>query len=569
MKRIIAIILAFMMVLSLTACGIQKDAEVSDIRVYKNGKIYTANTEREYVTAFVIENGKFIYVGDDEGAASYEKGLSAKNIVDLNGASVTPGLIEGHTHFSFMAVMHSLDYEELTATTDKEENLRQIREFVDAHPDYDQYVIGNFSQVLDMDASDLDRICADKPLICIGMGLHCGYVNSKFLENGNITKDSPDAVPGQSYYVRDEEGNPTGKIVELPQTWDAFQKAVKLDEAKVREALLYMQELYHSYGFIGIADGGFLGIDDFFILDEYKSLEDAGELEMVVSTASIWYGSNISSIDEIRERALSEKEKYTSELIHPGTVKMWADGTLGALSALLREPYDVKSDKPVYGAELTTLEDLIACAQMCKDNDLNCHLHAIGDKAIENVLTSYETVGKSTGTQSLVHFEISSPDLIERASKIDGLIINMTPEWNTPLVAEEVDVVGERRNTFGLFKETMDAGITVNFGADSNGDAYFWNPKINIACAMLRDPNAEVTLLKGNSATYEECIDAYTINVAKERRIDNEYGSIEVGKNADFVIWSTDMAEMTSTADLPNICASKVFFKGEQVYACE
>ena len=566
MKRIVAIILVIMLIPGLTAFGIQKDAEVSDIRVYKNGKIYTANADREYVTAFVTENGKFIYAGDDEGATPYEEGLPAENIIDLNGANVTPGLIEGHTHFSFMAVMHSLNYEELTATPDKEENLKQIREFVDAHPDYDQYVIGNFSQVLDMDASDLDLICADKPLICIGMGLHCGYVNSKFLENGNITKNSPDAVPGQSYYIRDEEGNPTGKIVELPQTWDAFQRAIKLDEEKVRESLLYMQKLYHSYGFIGIADGGFLGIDDYFILDEYKSLEEAGELKMVVCTSSIWYGSNISGIDEIRERALSEKEKYTSELIHPGTVKMWADGTLGALSALLRNPYDVESEKPVYGAELTTPEDLVACAQMCKDNDLNCHLHAIGDKAIENVLTAYETVGKSTGTQSIVHFEISSPDLIERASKIDGLIINMTPQWNTTFVSEEIDGVGERRNTFGLFKETMDTGITVNFGADSNGAEKYWNPLMNIACAMFRNPDTEGPILKGNPATYEECIDAYTINVAKERRIDNEYGSIEVGKIANFVIWSSNIAEMTGTADIANIHASEVFFKGEPCF---
>ena len=549
---------------------------VSDITVYKNGNIYTSNENQDYVTAVVVQDGKFIYVGDDEGAAAYEEGLPEENIIDLDGSLVTSGLIEGHTHFTFMAAMNSLGYIEIAAGLDLDGALDALKEFIAEHPDYDQYAIGNFSQTFDLDKTQLDEICPDKPLICVGMGLHCGYVNSAFLEAGGIDKDTTDAVPGESYYERDEEGNPTGKIVELTQTWIAFEKAIKLDNEKVKEEILNMQELYHSYGFTGIAEGGFLGLNEEDMLQNYVDLEDEDELELVVCPASIWYGHNVTPLSEIEERVLNSKENYTTALIRPGTVKMWADGTIGALSALMSEPYDVEGDEEIYGVQLNTVEDLTACAEMCKENDINIHYHAIGDQAIKNVLTAFEAVGETTGTKSIVHFQISTPELIERASKIDGLIINMTPLWSNTLTKEEVDPVGERRDTYGLFKETMDAGLTVNFGADSNGVKECWNPMNMILVAMNRNPDEEGVFLKGEACSFEEAVDAYTINVAKERRIEDEYGSIEVGKNACLTIWNVDnltkelyneyVEDSFELTDDGLIYADYVIFNGELVY---
>ena len=612
-KKWIALALSAAMALSVTACGGQSssgssDTESSetessttdasaeedtsessdeestaastdaDITVYKNGNIYTSNENQDYVSAVVVQDGKFIYVGDDEGAAAYEEGLPEENIIDLDGSIVTAGFIEGHTHFSFMAAMKSLNYKEIPASANEsaETALAELKTFVEEHPDYDQYVMGNFSQTFDIGKKEIDEICSDKPVILVGMGLHCGYVNSKFLEAGNITKDSTDAIPGQTYYERDEEGNPTGKIVELTQTWIAFQQAIQIDHDKLYDAYLDMIELYHSFGFTGVAEGGFLGLDEYQILDTLTELEENGDLNMVDCPATIWYGHTVTDLEEVEERLIKEKEEYTSELIRPGTLKMWADGTLGAHSALLREPY---VDKDTYGVALNTVEDLTAAAQMCKENDMNIHYHAIGDQAIENVLTAFEAVGETSGTKSIVHFQISAPDLIERASKIDDLIINMTPLWANTLTAEEVDPVSDRRDIYGLYKETKDAGITVNFGADSNGPEECWNPANMVLVSMVRNPDEEGIFLKGEPFSFEEAVDAYTINVAKERRIDDEYGSIEVGKSADFVVWNIDtlaevLEELAAEEDVQPtdtnlVYADDVVFKGELVYSHE
>ena len=555
-----------------TLTGCNSAAKTPTEQFYVNGKVFTGNADATWTEAFAVSDGKFTAVGTTEEI----KALAGEKaeVIDLKGATVIPGLIEGHTHFGFMAAMHSLGYTEIPGgTTTLEDSLAQVEQFVADHPDYDQYVMGNFSQELDLSAEQLDKICADKPVACVGMGLHCVYVNSKFMEAGNITKDTPDAIPGETYYMRDSEGNPTGKIVELPQTWNAFQQAIKVDNAKVKEEYLKMQDLYHSYGFTGIAEGGFLGLDEANMLDIITDLEKDGDLKMVVCPASIWYGHTITELDEIRERATGNKEKYTTDLVRPGTVKMWADGTIGAHSALMREPY---ADKDTYGVHLNTVEDLTACAEMCRDNDLNIHYHAIGDQAIENVLTAYEAVGETPGTKSIVHFQIDAPDLIKRASKIDGLIANMTPTWANVAVEEEVEPLGERRDTNCLFKEAMDAGITVNFGADSNGSETIWNPSMIMVAAMVRNPEEEGFFLKGNPCSFEEAVCAYSINVAKERRIDSEFGSIEEGKFADFVIWDKEtMDEIVSGGEWGYIkglmddavhFAKEVYFKGENVY---
>ena len=291
-KKILCLMFSAMMVAGLTGCA-GKTTETdtgadtagaaagsSDIFVYRNGNIYTSDEDRDFVSAVVIQDGKFIYVGDDEGAAEYEEGLPEENIIDLEGSLVTAGLIEGHTHFSFMAAMKSLNYVEIPASANESAAtaLAELKKFVEEHPDYDQYVMGNFSQGFDICAKDIDEICSDKPVILVGMGLHCGYVNSKFLEIGGIDKNSTDAIPGQTYYERDEEGNPTGKIVELTQTWIAFQQAIKIDDDKLYEAYLEMIELYHSYGFTGVAEGGFLGLDEYQMLDTLSLLEKNGDL---------------------------------------------------------------------------------------------------------------------------------------------------------------------------------------------------------------------------------------------------------------------------------------------------
>ena len=557
-------------------------AESSDIMVYKNGNIYTSDENSDFVSAIVIQDGKFIYVGDDEGAAEYEEGLPEENVIDLEGSLVTAGLIEGHTHFSFMAAMKSLNYEEIpgSANESAETALAELKRFVEEHPDYEQYVMGNFSQGFDIGAKDIDEICSDKPVILVGMGLHCGYVNSKFLEVGGIDKNSTDAIPGQTYYERDEEGNPTGKIVELTQTWIAFQQAIKIDDDKLYDAYLEMIELYHSYGFTGVAEGGFLGLDEYQILDTLSLLEKNGDLNMVDCPATIWYGHTVTDLEEVEERIVKEKEEYTSDLIRPGTLKMWADGTIGAHSALMREPY---VDKDTCGVYLNTVEDLTAAANMCKENDMNIHYHAIGDQAIENVLTAFEAVGETSGTKSIVHFQISAEDLIERASQIDGLIVNMTPLWANTVTPEELDPVSDRRDIYGLYKEASDAGITINFGADSNGPESCWNPSKMMLISMFRDPDEEGVFLKGQPFSFEEAVDAYTINVAKERRIEDEYGSIEVGKSADFVIWNVDsfieiyydsLKEELNINEYneldylgeDTVYADEVYFKGQLVY---
>ncbi|MCQ2610029.1 MAG: amidohydrolase family protein, partial [Lachnospiraceae bacterium] len=253
-----------------------------DRKVYINGKVFTSNRDMLYADGFVVEDGKFLFVGKNDELKVYAEGLPSEDIIDLNGKRVIPGLLEGHTHMTFMSVLDSLHYCEVDDNIGLKESLDELKKYVKEHPDYDQYVLGNFSQNFDLTGKMIDEICGDKPVMLLGMGFHCGYMNTLFMKNGNITKDTKDAVPGESFLIRDEDGNPTGKIVELPQTWDSFKKAIKIDNDKVALSLKNMIKKYNEYGFTGVTEGGFLGLDEENMLSILKGLEDKNDLNLLI-----------------------------------------------------------------------------------------------------------------------------------------------------------------------------------------------------------------------------------------------------------------------------------------------
>jgi len=117
-------------------------------------------------------------------------------------------------------------------------------------------------------------------------------------------------------------------------------------------------------------------------------------------------------------------------------------------------------------------------------NDLNVHFHAIGDMAIDNCLIAFKNVREMTGKKSIAYFSVSTPEMIEKASKIGSLIVNFIPSCGNLFTAEEVDPLEDRRNFYCHFKEAMDAGITMNFGANSYGTPHVWDPMFMMLIAL-------------------------------------------------------------------------------------
>ncbi|MDD5922967.1 MAG: amidohydrolase family protein [Eubacteriales bacterium] len=178
--------------------------------VFKNGHIYTMDSEKPYATAIAVRGGRIAYVGNDEGARLFEDGA---DVVDLGGKMVIPGMIDAHCHPILSAVMTSGII--LTAEMTKEDVYEVVKAYIDEHPEKDRYFgVGYPEWVFDPKTGpsrqELDVLCEDKPVFLYSNGMHEAWCNTKTLEVLGIDENTPDPVPGRSYYRRDADGYPTG-----------------------------------------------------------------------------------------------------------------------------------------------------------------------------------------------------------------------------------------------------------------------------------------------------------------------------------------------------------------------
>lgn len=183
--------------------------------VFANGKIYTVNEKQPWAEAAAVKGNKIVYVGDAAGVSAFQG--EGTEVIDLGGKTLMPGFISAHDHL--IASSWTTAGVNLFAAKSKEEYLKLIKEYAEAHPD-DKVVKGIGWNVENLGgeyptAKDLDTAVPDRPAIILDYTIHDGWLNSAALKAGNITKDTPDLLPGTTYWRRDKEGNPTGVAMEI------------------------------------------------------------------------------------------------------------------------------------------------------------------------------------------------------------------------------------------------------------------------------------------------------------------------------------------------------------------
>ena len=207
--------------------------------VFQNGRVYTMNREMPCVSAVAVRDDRIIYVGNDEGAGPYKSGAK---VIDLAGKMLIPGLIDAHCHPLMGAFLTSGIL--CGAGMTHGEVLETIRAYVEAHPGNEAYFGQGYPEwVFDERGprkEELDAICPDKPLYLMSNGIHEGWCNSRTLELGHITGDTPDPMPGFSWFHRDENGEPTGVL------YDAAGSDVKM-KTQVRIAANIANGIKHAF----------------------------------------------------------------------------------------------------------------------------------------------------------------------------------------------------------------------------------------------------------------------------------------------------------------------------------
>lgn len=545
--------------------------------IIRNAKIFTSDKNNPIATTLVVKDGKFVYVGDEAGLPNYEG-----KVTDLSGKFIMPGIIDSHVHITIPVGFEYAPIGERLEPNGKQEALEIMAKYIKEHPGEKRhrfllekvYLNGE-----DIVKEDLDAICPDAELqIQEGEG-HSIWVNSKILERHGITDNSLDPIPGLAQYVR-KDGHVTGNCIEgaaeIPIILDS---SMELTDEQVDATLQRWIDFSVEFGVSAVFDAGLPG-DMKFHEKVYKrlcELDRQGKLPVYVD------GCLVVNAERDAEEGLKQLKRmqrmYNTEHVKVHTMKIFMDGTQKIHTAAMVTPY---VDVHTTGATAFSAEGIAKLLKELNEANLDLHLHTVGERASRNVLDSVEMARKEMGDDlhvrvTCAHLEIQDDADLDRFAKL-GVFANFTPHWHSGDTAESATWLGEERSKKQFRCKTVwDSGATVAWSSDNIVfmDFMTWNPYLGMEVGMTRWINektrnypftvaAKVFPPENERMNIDQMIIGYTINGAKQLGIEAQKGSIEAGKDADFLVFDKDLL----TAEHEGFSYNKpaqVFFGGKKM----
>ena len=546
-------------------------------QIIKNAKIYTSDKNNPMATALAVKDGKFVYVGDEAGLKDYEG-----EVTDLGGKFIMPGIIDSHVHVTIPVGFEYAPMGDRIEPDGKQAALDIMAKYVKEHPGqkrYRFYMEKRFLKGEDIVKEELDAICPDAELqIQEGEG-HSIWVNSKILQRHGITDDTPDPIPGLAYYVR-KDGHVTGNMYEgATEVKVILDCGMELTDEQVDAALQRWIDFCVEYGVSAVFDAGLPG-DWKFHEKVYKrlcELDKQGKLPVYVD------GSLVIDSERVVEEGLKElkrvQKEYNTEHVKVHTMKVFMDGTQKIHTAAMVEPY---VDVHTTGSTAFSAEGIAKVLKELNDANLDLHLHTVGERASRTVLDGVERAKKEMGDNlhvrvTCAHLEIECDEDLERFAKL-GVYANFTPHWHSGDPAISATWLGEERSKKQFRCRTVwDSGATVAWSSDNIVfmDFMTWNPYLGMEVGMTRwitektrnypfAVAAKVFPPEDERMTIDQMLIGYTINGAKQLGIEAKKGSIEAGKDADFLVFDNDLLTAEKEGFSYN-APKEVYFGGKKV----
>lgn len=589
LKRAAALVLALCVVFTLTACG-GSDAEPSSY-IITNASVYTG--EGETAEAVVVKDGVIEYVGDAEGAAEYDDGDI--ETIDANGGSVLPGMVDGHMHPAMSAMSYYFEVS-LADVFTVDDYIATVKAFVEENPDNEVYTGSGFMRsVFDSVGPTkemLDEACADKPIIIQSGDGHSYWVNSKALEMAGITKDTED--PANGIIVKDKEtGEPTGYLKEAAMNLvDDILPKYTVDEYK--EAITWLQGFLNERGVTTVYDG-MIPIDNENYWKAYEEMAEAGELTVKVRGA--WHLApemgNEEELLALVDQGIEQSEGFTTDYFQVIGFKFFADQVLEEETAYMDEPYTSGNN-----GMKTWDEDLMETLFTKIDAaGYQIHVHQIGDAAATYTLDVLEKVRETNGDNgnrhTFVHAQFIKDEDMKRMADLNVSAM-IAPYW---AVMDDyywdlyVPSVGkERADNMYPEESLVKAGVNVGVHSDFFVSEPDWGWVLYSAVTRtlpqkifdLWYDGMDLTRTTKPSTNYEnytigvlnpadermtldQIIKAATYGGAYSMYLEDETGTIEVGKKADLVILDIDVTS-ADIEDVANVQVMKTFSDGRLVF---
>ncbi len=510
-----------------------------------NSEIYTANKNNQIAKSIAVKDGKIIEVSSENLVSKYE----ANEILDANGKTILPGFIDSHCHFYNLGLDQQVV--DLRGTTSFEEIIERL--IASVSNNQSDVILGRGWDQNDWDNkqfpvnTELNKVFKNKLVVLERIDGHAYIVNDNALELAGIDQNT--LVRGGLVLLKDNK--PTGVLIDAPMSM--VDKV--LPEKSIREkvnALKQAQEISFSYGLTTVSDAG-LSTEIINVIDSlHKSDELKIKIYAMVSVSK-------KNIQRLKKTGIIKTPK-----LNVRSFKVYGDGALGSRGAALKKPYC--DDPHNYGFLRTDIKDLKYYANEIAGMGFQMNTHAIGDSTVSVLLKEYQKVLNDIEDPRwrIEHSQVV--DLNEFELYNDKILPSVQPTHATSDMYWAYDRLGKRIDGAYAFKDLLSQSKRIALGTDFPVEKV--NPFHTFYSSIERkDLNGypENGFQIENALTREETLKGMTIWGAYFNFEEDEKGTIEKGKSADFII--IDQNIMKIEADkIPYTKVLKTFVDGELVF---
>ncbi len=502
--------------------------------VLKNIQGYGFDQQRQLVNfqtlVFDDESGQVLARGAAGIAANYPKA----RVIDGQGQTLLPGLIDGHGHL--LGLGEYLKQADLRGLSSEQASAAQVAEFARANPEQ-QWVIGRgWNQVLwDSNAfpakKTLDELLPDKPVYLVRIDAHAAWVNSKALALAGISKDTLDPPGGE--IIRDAAGEPTGVLIDNAM-YLVQQKipAPSTDDkrAALQTAFAHLQEL----GITAVHDAG--------VSSELVALYQQLQQEQAL-------GVRVYPMLSAKDPAL--EQWFTNGIVDDPTdwldirsVKIYGDGALGSRGAALLADYSDQAGQR--GLLVTEPDALTEIMRLTINAGYQANVHAIGDRANRLVLDRFELLAsaeqRAAGRHRIEHAQIVSPQDIPRFKAL-----HILPSMQAVHATSDMNMAGDRLGIARLrgayaWRTFADQGSIIVGGSDFPVELA--NPFHGLHASVTRQDQQNQPVggwLPEQRLTLVEALRSFTVDAAYGAFQEDKMGTLAPGSWADFILVDRDI----------------------------
>lgn len=532
-----------------------------------NGKIYTLGNRGTVAEAIYIKGNKIAFIGENEEALRFKN--KDTKLIDLEGKMAVPGFNDSH--------MHLLSYG-YTATKIELNNAKSIEDLIllgkerlnSGNLKKGDWILGRgwnndyFDDNRLPTRYDLDKITTDFPICYTRVCGHILVVNSKALEVVGIDRNSPQ-VPGGKFDL-DENGEPLGIFRE--NAMDIIYSAIPdPDIDSIKSMILKCSEDAVKQGITSIQTDDFEQLpkkDYEKIIKAYLELIDEGKLKVRVYEQCLL--PDMKKLKSFLEKGYTTG--WGNEYFKIGPLKLLADGSLGARTAYLTEPYN--DDNSTRGIPVFSQEEMDELVLTAHNGGMHVAIHGIGDGAMYMACESIEKALKENPREDhrhgIVHCQITDVNLMNKFKELN-LVAYVQPIFLHYDMHIVEDRIGKERARYTYnWKRMIDMGIHVAGGSDCPVEKFDILP--NLYSAITRkDLNGypENGWLPDQKLTIDEALRIFTVEGAYASFEENIKGTLEPGKLADVVVLEKNLYDIQPD-EIKDVKVDFTIMDGKVVY---